>query len=433
MYLCRTNAFSTNISITGTIEILMKKKIIAMTNKITGKPQIVESLKITHLMRDKIDSLEGKLISLYESNIKLESELYDLKFRSEGRDRRQASLSRSLVNNISSITSRAPSDNLRIFILSTHDFGNIGDLAIGYAQSTFLKKIFPSSDVYEIPRIQLLSNWDQLPLLIKENDIIVLPGGGNMGDIWLGEESVRRKIISTFTKNKIISFPQSIKFYNDKQLTLSASIYNAHPNLLLAVRDKDSYDLAGKHFNETKIVKTKDIVLSYQYPASDMSVGEAIAIVSRSDKEKNAAGGINKVVSLLNEKSDHFLLFTDTVDEELFNQDQANAAFLTYAKVDQLHTAKLVITDRLHGAIFALHAGRPVIVFDNNYGKIQGALSDLKKMYGGRLFFANDDASNVTLDLIETMYKMGETDLSPADLLEKDFNHFREEIMQFTK
>ena len=223
----------------------MKKKIITMINKITGKSQTVESLRVSHLMLNKLDSLEGKILSLYESNKELEIELYNLKFRSEGRDRRQASLSRSLVNNISTITRGAPSDTPRIFILSTHDFGNIGDLAIGYAQSTFLKKTFASFDVHEIPRIQLLSNWDQLPLLIKEKDIIVLPGGGNMGDIWLGEENVRRKIISTFTKNKIISFPQSIKYYDSKQLSLSASIYNAHSNMLLAVRDKESYDIAS--------------------------------------------------------------------------------------------------------------------------------------------------------------------------------------------
>lgn len=317
-----------------------------------------------------------------------------------------------------------------IFILGTHDFGNIGDLAIGYSETIFLERNFPEYVVYNISRMTLLANWQRVIDAIHKEDIVVMPGGGNMGDIWQGEEDVRRSIVQSLTDNKIISFPQSIKYQDKNELKISASIYSSHKNLFISVRDDASYDIAKKYFNKVTVVRTEDIALSYRYIKSrDVDNDCDIIIVSRDDKEKRSGPGIEALKKHIAEGYDYKL--TDTVVPELSSVGYTHGSELVYRKINELSNAKLVITDRLHGAVFALCAGLPIIVFDNSYNKISGALDKLRTLMPSDRIYLVDDSGKVPAEVIRRMSQLPRSNLTPVDLLKEDFDLFAGEIRKF--
>lgn len=250
-----------------------------------------------------------------------------------------------------------------------------------------------------------------------------------MGDLWLHEEESRRRIIEAFPHNKIISFPQSIFFNTEEQKKVSSEIYSQHPNLMIATRDDKSYALAQQLFPHNTVIRAEDIVMFYDYPMPFLPANDSVLFIMRDDAEKRTGSGIEELKTVAETEFD--VQVTDTTVPELFFTNIEHGAKLVYRKVDQCHAAKLVVTDRLHGAVFALHAGKPVIVFENSYGKISGALKTLIGRLPERVFFADATGSNVNLDVLRDMYSLGESNQKLSFLLEPEIHGFASQIEKF--
>lgn len=81
---------------------------------------------------------------------------------------------------------------------------------------------------------------------------IMFHGGGNFGDIWDKDQSLREIVVADFPDYPIRSFPQTYKFKNPKKLAIAQRIYGKHLDLQLTVRDTVSYsqlqiDFGAKH------------------------------------------------------------------------------------------------------------------------------------------------------------------------------------------
>src|SRR5690606_10241363 len=128
-------------------------------------------------------------------------------------------------------------------LLDVPNHRNIGDLLICQGELEYLKelpfKLKYSSNIYTHDNSQ-----------IKETDIILLHGGGNFGDVWRLNQSFRNDIIKKFKKNRIIVLPQTIHYNNELLLNEDAELYNSHPDLILCVRDYESYKIAQNKFNK---------------------------------------------------------------------------------------------------------------------------------------------------------------------------------------
>ena len=118
---------------------------------------------------------------------------------------------------------------------------NIGDNAIAIAEEELLEKYFSDYEVLQVPESKLSICAKRIKKFINDDDIIMLHGGGNIGDTYLLPEEGRRTVIETFPNNKIISFPQTAYFSDTgegkKQLEISKQIYNAHKNLVILARE----------------------------------------------------------------------------------------------------------------------------------------------------------------------------------------------------
>lgn len=267
--------------------------------------------------------------------------------------------------------------NIRYVVLAgTPKHSNIGDRAIAYAEIEFIKKTFPLRPIVEIP---FGFDVTLMPELHKRTPVI-LHGGGNFGDVWVDEEQYRISLIEKFHKNKIVMFPQTMYFSDKKILSHSVSVYSRHSDLTLILRESQSFEDAKRHFRDNKVLLAPDIVMSLSSENSDAENREGVLMVMRSDKERIVDGRFETAIKeLINSKFAGKFLDSDMHIQNTAIELNKSHEDITVKKLSQFLTAKLVITDRLHGMIFSLITGTPCIVFGSKTHKTIGVFGWIKQ------------------------------------------------------
>lgn len=264
------------------------------------------------------------------------------------------------------------SKSKRIFIFLAADYGNLGDVAITYAQHLFLQKTYPTYQVIEIPISQTLQGIIQLRKQIQACDIITTVGGGNTGDMYHQIEHFRQLVIQNFPDNPVISFPQTIDFSSTetgrRRLKKAIAVYGKHKQLTLIARELKSYDYYKKHFHN-KVLLLPDIVTTLDRSIPEFQRKGAI-ICLRKDKEKKISE--QQEIELTNYVKERFKTFT-YYDTHVGGQGLTMKKKITelFQIWEAFKKTELVITDRLHGMIFCHITNTPALVFLNNNHKIE--------------------------------------------------------------
>lgn len=256
------------------------------------------------------------------------------------------------------------------YLLMTPTHDNIGDSAIAVAEVAFLKKC-GYKKVVDIPICDCWDYYHCIAKLLPSKAVITLHGGGNMGDLYL-DEPLRRMLLSEFKKHSTIIFPQTI-FYSDtpkgkEEEGRSVQFYNKK-NITIAAREQTSYMIMKNLYPEAKIILTPDIVLSMD-PLKTNSERHGILICFRDDQERSLSESEEtKLVHML-ENCGYQISFTSMIFDYLIPMEKREK--VVFAKMDEFSRTKLVVTDRLHGMIFAALTQTPCIVFGNNHHKVIG-------------------------------------------------------------
>lgn len=273
----------------------------------------------------------------------------------------------------------------RIFLIGTPWHGNIGDQALVIAEKYILSTIYNGYKLIEIP--SSIYNWKItkfLGLNIKNNDIIFLQGGGNLGTLYINEENFHRDIIQRYNDNKIIIMPMSIYFHDNnfgkKELEKSKQIYNRHRNLTIISRDKISYNFAKKHFYKINNILSPDSVLALEDICnSNRYKRNGICFFLRKDIEKIVSDeSIEKINKYLNGHQIKYLL-SDTADDKSYKNDVKRKEVI-FSRLNMAKKSRLVITDRYHGVIFSVITHTPVIVFKSFDTKISSGVKWFKDL-----------------------------------------------------
>ena len=268
------------------------------------------------------------------------------------------------------------------FIFLAADYGNLGDVAITYAQTKFLKdNLGNNAVVIEIPISQSLEGLQFVRKNIKSGDIVTSVGGGNLGDMYDQIEYIRQLAVRFFPKNKFISFPQTFDFSDTtngkKALAIARKVYNAHPNMYFVARERTSFALMKKHFNKTTVLLTPDIVISLNKEEPVRERNGAVLCL-RGDKEKNLTTEQNAFIEAAIEKRFGKVVFNDTHIDR--NQLSIGEREEELEKIwNTFKSAELVITDRLHGMIFCYITNTPCLVFQNNNHKVRETYDWIKE------------------------------------------------------
>jgi pyruvyl transferase EpsI len=277
-------------------------------------------------------------------------------------------------------------DNPSIFLLGTPVHTNLGDQAIAIAEMQMLKRLLPNTKVFEIAENDLDSVFGKTFKSIGSNDLILLHGGGNMGNRYLEREIQRRLIIKKFPNNKIIFFPQTIDFDDNVEgrieLERSRKIYSRHKDLVIFARETESYETMKKFFSNNSVMLAPDIVLQMNSDSQHtQEVRKGALMCFRNDGERMLTNEDHLTIQsvILKKFGENFEL-TDTVisDPKLKITKDTRDDYVR-EKLVQFKKVEVVLTDRLHGMVFAFLTGTPCVVFGNNNHKVLGVYQWISK------------------------------------------------------
>lgn len=288
----------------------------------------------------------------------------------------------------------------KVVVLGTPKHGNLGDQAIAYAQKQFIRKNFPNLMYVEIPAKEILVHLFMLRRVLRPGrDVVLYHGGGNMGDLYPKEEKLRHLVLKVLGKKMaIVSFPQTIFSQKDSILS-KKDIYKKTPNWVFTFREQASYAVAQKRYGSSnEILLVPDIVLSL--PRRSVSLSDdiersGVITLLRSDLEMNRdENRVNDLLSYLSKRVGP-IQSSDTHIGHSFEVNQSNRERLLMQKWSEISKRKLVVTDRLHGMIFAYLTNTPVIVLNINNYKIKSTYLSWLRNQSGILFTELKDESEI--------------------------------------
>ncbi len=269
----------------------------------------------------------------------------------------------------------------KIFIIggSLHD--NIGDAAIALAEINFAKKYFPDYKIVEIPIYEYQKLKPIIDLTITPQDIIWGIGGGNQGSRYLIDENIRRDFMQQYPDNLTVIFPQSIFFANDekgrKELETSIEAYNKNNSLIMFQRDPLSHNFAKNNFTKALNKLFPDIVCSMQTHHQNNQRNGILACI----RDVNDEGGLTEEEhkQALEIIKGYGLPATFRKNRHNDNIGIKQREEIVNAELEIFAKHQIVVTDRLHGLIFAIITHTPCIAIKSQDHKIKEFMHFLKE------------------------------------------------------
>lgn len=272
---------------------------------------------------------------------------------------------------------RAKKGSYKAVLLDTPIHGNLGDQAIALAERRFLDALYGQDEYCELTANDIDRLEGAFANVIPYSCCVFVHGGGFLGDLWINEEKRFRRILRAFKNHRVIVLPQTVSFdiaskEGRKRLLESQKIYSSHPNVTICVREKMSFEFMQNYFPKVDVVLAPDMVLSLEvHHREEQGDRKGTFFCMRSDKEKILSNEDQCVIERAVENRNILapITWSDTViyeDVEPAMREQKVAEIL-----DEFSRVKLVVTDRLHGMVFAVLAGTPCIALGNCSGKVE--------------------------------------------------------------
>lgn len=266
----------------------------------------------------------------------------------------------------------------KIMIIGVADYMNLGDHAIGQAQRLFLDKIVGIDDEYQIVEVPSRTPIRFIEEIIGDDDILLFTGGGNLGTKYGFLHDIYLPIIDKHSDLQKLFFPQSYTFNetgdSEKLMNHIKAVFSrSGKNLTITARESKSYARFQEVFPENNIIFTPDIVLSLDNRDEKKVHGEGILMLMRDEGEKVLDLETQEVLTKALAKK---FKVTAHVNDNSYDVKPEDRLRELNIKWDEIKSSELVITDRLHGMIFAQTSGIPCIVFDNYNSKIKMTVND---------------------------------------------------------
>lgn len=291
-------------------------------------------------------------------------------------------IKRNFIQQKLPVTQKSNFNNLKnkkkFIIFATPQYGNLGDQALKFGEINFVRKYFKDYEIVLVPYGEL-GQLNQLKKIATKDDIFALQAGGNIGTLYPAIDEIQRKAIEIVKDQNIIIFPQTLFYSNNqdgkKLLKKTKDLYESCANLNIFVRDRTSYELATKNFNVHSINLMPDMALSLNYNRFNERNGAMLLL--RSDSEKLLApeefnfilNRLEKKFSSITQRDMH--LYRDIPEKDAKNE--------VLKQLDLISRSEIVITDRLHGMLFAALTSTPCVVIKSMSPKMRGVYEWIKE------------------------------------------------------
>ena len=220
---------------------------------------------------------------------------------------------------------------------------------------------------------------------------ILLNGGGNFGDLYPSHQALREAVAHDFPRNRVVQLPQTIHFETAEARARARSVFDAHPDFILLVRDQASLALARETFRAPAQLCPDMAFLIGPTPRL-VSPSVPVLWLARRDKESAAGAASPQNVPGVHRtdwvwEEDNSVIWLNQRLRRLLRHRPGLRAPLqgllssTYAPVARermrrgmrlIGAGRVVVTNRLHGHILCLLLGIRHVLLDNSYGKVRG-------------------------------------------------------------
>lgn len=263
-------------------------------------------------------------------------------------------------------------------------YKNIGDVLIWQGELNFLEgngiEILDFADYHTYKKLKFSADVT-----------ILFQGGGNIGDLYHEHVDMLLKLVGDFPNNRIIVFPQTVFYKDEKRMKQDFALLRKHGNLYFCARDNTSYEIIKPLLADKALVLPdmafcidRHFLRQWQKKVSYNSL-----YVRRNDVEANGSiiqGSFDTVTdwpcfehkikssNILNTAFDRiyrYLPFVRFVLRERWKQYANNSFRLLMLRdgVSFISPYKEIVSERLHGCILAILLDKEVTVVDNSYGK----------------------------------------------------------------
>lgn len=276
---------------------------------------------------------------------------------------------------------------------------NMGDHAIVKAEKEFVYNTLGKNvNIVDIPVKNTESAICFLKKNIRNQDIIILSGGGYIGDEYIEVYQPIKKMLRIFKKNKILIFPQTIFFKSKNRENQFISLCKKCSNLKIFVREKKSQKIFSDY--DIKTFCVPDIVLNENIITHKKN--GPILLCMRNDVEKYIDNStISSAKRILNNLNLSFIE-TDTILENSFDlnlrEQKLNEILNKFAN------SSLVITDRIHGMIFSYLTQTPCIALNNYNHKVRCEYNWIKE--SNYVVFLENYSDDVFRKIIDKMLEI---------------------------
>ena len=282
----------------------------------------------------------------------------------------------------------------KILLIGTPAHGNLGDHAIAMQEQFFFQDYFPEYKFYEILMPLHHTQKKNIAKTVKEKDLVVISGGGWMGNLWMHDEEIVRGIVQTYPDNEVIILPQTVYYTDDeegqKTLLETKEIFENHKNLRFFLREKQSYELVQREFSFTgaslcalapdMVLYGKDCEPALERKdARETDKKQRINLCIREDREAQ----LDHASALWQDLEEKYeVCKISTVLPSLIPLRKRLTALRTSWR--QFADGDVTITDRLHAMLFSVLMGTPCVALNNKTGKVFGVaewLTDTNMVY----------------------------------------------------
>lgn len=261
------------------------------------------------------------------------------------------------------------------YMVASPTYENIGDAAIVMGVQNVLRKCG-----YEhIVEITITEFWNArrcLRRLMPKDALVVLNGGGNMGDVYQLEEMNRRTVLEDYPNHRIVIFPQTI-FYQEEQNALASVPHYNRENITITAREQKSFEIMKELYPRANVIMAPDAVLSVDYSKRQYERNGVVVCFRGDSEQKLTDRDRNSLISQLSARG-YDLTLTDMMHGAEIPRETRKQ--IVEEKIQLFAGAKLVITDRLHAMILCAVSGTPCLVFGNNHHKVRGVYEWIKHL-----------------------------------------------------
>ncbi len=260
-----------------------------------------------------------------------------------------------------------------ITLLDVPDYANPGDSAIFLGLLNFL-----SSKGIKVTNA--FSRGTLSHSAIKNSSCIAFMGGGAFGGLSPESDEVRMFVLETMNPDStVIQCPQSVHFTSERHKVIIAEAFGAVKNLRLAARDKSSLEILASIGLTAELVPDSSHFLNFETKRNQDF--EKVTFLVRQDKESTSFHA-DSIDNKWNSDSVNLKLargirlfgrysesLAKALNPSLPAWERIAEMRLSRAK-NLIYDSSVIVTNRLHGLLISMMAGKSVVFFDNSNGKV---------------------------------------------------------------